>query len=104
VTPFLWRIADLTGKDHKHVLSDVRKMLGDLGFMCAEFSAYVRIPMPRGGFRQEEEFNLPKDLTFTLVLGYDVKRSEDDFYSVPANVKRFVTAIRKCATSPRNSA
>lgn len=67
-------IADLTGKEHKNVLADVRKMLNDLGLMCADFSADVKIPMPRGGFRIEDEFNIPKDLTFTLVLGYDVKR------------------------------
>ena len=32
-------IADLTGKDHKHVLADTRNMCGELGINSAEFSA-----------------------------------------------------------------
>lgn len=32
-------IAELTGKEHKNVLADIRTMLGDLGLASAEFSA-----------------------------------------------------------------
>ena len=32
-------IAALTGKDHKHVLADIRNMLDTLGLTSAEFSA-----------------------------------------------------------------
>lgn len=66
-------IAELTGKMHKHVLADTRKMLDELGLMWADFSADMQVPMPRGGFRTEEVFNLPKDLTITLVSGYNVQ-------------------------------
>ncbi|MFG1362124.1 Rha family transcriptional regulator [Xanthobacter versatilis] len=34
-------IAELTGKDHKHVLADIRNMLMELGKISAEFSANV---------------------------------------------------------------
>lgn len=60
-------IAELTGKDHKHVLSDIRKMFDDLGLHSAEFSAQYKdstgrtLPM----------FNLPKRETLILVSGYD---------------------------------
>jgi phage regulator Rha-like protein len=35
-------IAGLTGKAHKHVLADIRKMLAELGYQRAEFSARYR--------------------------------------------------------------
>lgn len=61
-------IAELTGKDHKNVLADVRAMLAELGISSAEFSAQYKdstgrlLPM----------FVIPKDLTVTLVSGYSV--------------------------------
>lgn len=58
-------IAELTGKEHKNVLADIRKMLDALSLMWAEFSADMKVPMPRGGYRTEEVFNLPKDLTMS---------------------------------------
>lgn len=61
-------ISELTGKEHKHVLADVRKMLGDLGLTSAEFSA----DLPDNYGRLQPAFVLPKDLTLTLVSGYDV--------------------------------
>ena len=65
-------LAELTGKDHKHVLTDIRNMLAELGVMSAEFSADIKIPMPRGGFRTEPCFKLPKRETLILVSGYSV--------------------------------
>jgi phage regulator Rha-like protein len=64
-------IAELTNKDHKNVLADIRKMLEELGLMSADFSADMRVAMPRGGFRVETIFNLPKRETLILVSGYD---------------------------------
>lgn len=62
-------IAELTGKDHKHVLADVRKMLGELLLNSADFSAEYQdstgrtLPM----------FTLPKRETLILVSGYSIE-------------------------------
>ena len=61
-------IAELTGKRHDHVMRDIRAMLEQLGKDVPSFGgisqdAYRR-PLP--------VFNLPKDLTLTLVAGYNV--------------------------------
>lgn len=62
-------IAKLTGKMHKHVVEDTRKMLLALGKHWAEFSAEYKDSTGRWLPR----FNLPKDLTLTLVSGYNVQ-------------------------------
>ncbi len=61
-------IAEITGKEHKNVLADVRNMLEQLGGRSAEFSAQYR---DRTG-HSLVMFNLPKDLTITLVSGCSV--------------------------------
>lgn len=61
-------IAELTGKEHKNVLADARRMLDELEIQPAEFSA--RYIDAKGEPRLE--FRLPKDLTLTLVSGYSV--------------------------------
>lgn len=61
-------IAELTGKEHKHVLADVRKMLDELGIHSAEFSAQYTDPTGR----KLPEFNLPKRETMILVSGYSI--------------------------------
>lgn len=62
-------IAEITGKDHKHVLTDVRKMLVDLGLGEPDFRrSYLseqNKPMPG--------YNLPKRETIILVSGYNIK-------------------------------
>lgn len=65
-------IADLTGKNHAHVMRDIRNMLDGLGIGQSSFgSAYKDVQgKPR------DCFSLPKDLTLTLVTGYDVKRRQ----------------------------
>ncbi len=62
-------IAELTGKQHKDVLYDTRKMLADLGKHWADFSAQYKDTTGRA----LPVFNLPKDLTLTLVSGYNVQ-------------------------------
>lgn len=62
-------IAELTGKRHDHVLYDTRKMLADLGKTSPEFSGHL----PDAYGRPQAVFNLPKDLTLTLVSGYNVQ-------------------------------
>lgn len=61
-------IAELTGKEHKNALADIRAMLEALGQNSAEFSAQYRDSTGRN----LPCFNLPKDLTITLVSGYSV--------------------------------
>lgn len=62
-------IAELTGKLYKNVIEDARKMLLALGKHWAEFSAEYKDSTGRWLPR----FNLPKDLTLTLVSGYNVQ-------------------------------
>ena len=49
-------IAERTGKAHRNVLTDVRKMLGELGFTSADFSADV----PDSYGRMQPGYRLPK--------------------------------------------
>lgn len=61
-------IAELTGKNHKDVLRDIRAMFDSLEIDSAQFCAEYK---DKTG-RSLPCFNLTKDFTFTLVLGYDV--------------------------------
>lgn len=65
-------IAELTGKRHDNVLADIRNMLEDLGKAAPEFSGTAWGPGPNGLTRPYLVFNLPQDLTLTLVTGYNV--------------------------------
>ena len=56
-------IAELTGKEHKNVLADIRKMFEELGLAATEFSAAAQVPGPNNSVRTIEVFNLPEDLT-----------------------------------------
>lgn len=62
-------IAELTGKEHKNVLADVRKMLEDLKLTSAEFSA----DLPDSYGRLQAAFKLPKRETLILVSGYSTE-------------------------------
>ena len=62
-------IAELTDKDHKHVLTDIRNMLNELGFYSAEFSAQYKDSTGRN----LPCFNLPKRETLILVSGYSIE-------------------------------
>ena len=61
-------IAELTGKEHRNVLADTRKMLSELGLDASEFSGTYRTD--RGN--EYECFNLPKLETLILVSGYSI--------------------------------
>lgn len=65
-------ITDLTGKRHKDVLYDIRKMLCELGKAAADFSATAFIEGPNNSKRGVEIFNLPKRETLILVSGYNL--------------------------------
>lgn len=62
-------IADLTKKEHRNVLSDIRNMFIGLEIDSAKFSAQYKDSTGRS----LPEFNLDKELTMTLVAGYNVK-------------------------------
>ncbi|MGQ2994259.1 Rha family transcriptional regulator [Variovorax sp.] len=62
-------VAELTGKEHFHVMRDIRVMLGELSL--AEVGYIQNWRHPQNG-QLYEEFALPKDLTITLVSGYSV--------------------------------
>lgn len=62
-------IAELTGKQHKDVLYDIRKMLESLGLRTADFSAVYKAE----NGQSYEQFVLPKRETLILVSGYSVE-------------------------------
>lgn len=62
-------IADLTGKEHKHVLADIRNMFEQLRIDSAEFSAQYKDSTGRS----LPCFNLDKELSVCLVSGYNVQ-------------------------------
>ena len=61
-------IAELTGKEHKNVLADIRLMLEELGLTSADFSA----DLPDAYGRSQPGFTLPKRETYILITGYSV--------------------------------
>lgn len=62
--------ASETGKEHKNVLRDVKRMLEDLDEAGLNFepSSYIN-----ENNREMPEYHLPKDLPICLVAGYDAK-------------------------------
>ena len=64
-------IAELTGKEHKHVLRDIRKMLEELDLTAAQFSAAVNYTGNNNAQLTREIFNLPKRECLILVSGYN---------------------------------
>lgn len=61
-------IANLTGKQHKHVLEDCRKMFDSLNLQSADFSADYQDDKGR----TYQEYWLDQDLTMTLMMGYSI--------------------------------
>ena len=59
-------IAELTGKDHKHVLTDIRNLLAELEIDGPEFRRIYLDTMNR----HQTEFVLDRELTDTLLTGY----------------------------------
>jgi len=61
-------VAELTGKQHKDVLYDIRKMLDELGLSSADFSAQYKDSTGR----TLPCFNLPHRECMILVSGYSI--------------------------------
>lgn len=70
VTMSSLEIAERTGKEHKHVLRDIRVMLENLASPDLDSKQYQTLTLPNG---MTQEILLDKELTLTLVTGYDVK-------------------------------
>lgn len=62
-------IAELTGKQHKHVIADIRKLCFSLEIDSADFSAQYK---DQSG-KENRYFNLPKRECLILISGYNVK-------------------------------
>lgn len=62
-------IAELTGKEHRNVMADIRKMFEELGQAAADFSATAFYQV-NNATREREVFNLPKRESLILVSGY----------------------------------
>ena len=62
-------IAELTGKQHKDVIRDIRNMLNQLEINSAQFCAQYKDSIGRS----LPMFNLPKDETLCLIAGYNVQ-------------------------------
>lgn len=62
-------IAELTGKEHFHVMADIRNMLEELGESeNPKFDSQYQ-----GSRRMEKCYKLDKELTLTLITGYSIK-------------------------------
>lgn len=66
-------IAELTGKEHFHVMRDIRLMLNELGKNPA---GYLQKWMHPQNGQEYDEFMLNEELTLTLVTGYSAKLRE----------------------------
>lgn len=84
-------IAELTGKRHDNVMSDIRKMLNELGLNAPDFSGTQKY----GNNNERQIFNLTKDLTETLVSGYNVRMR----YAI---VKRWNELEERASSNPLN--
>ena len=98
-------IAELTGKQHKNVLVDIRKMMDDLGINSAEFTAQYKDSIGRSLVM----FNLPKRETLILVSGYSVtmrariidRWQELEEKQTPATPKTYIEALEKLLESEK---
>jgi len=95
-------IAELTEKEHKHVLRDVRVMLEQLEYKGPGLVHFWTDPQSK---RDYHEYLLPEDLTITLVSGYSVQMrhrivrrwQELESQAAPAVPQTYAAALRLAA-------
>lgn len=100
-------IAELTGKAHGHVLRDIDDMLNRIFETEQARGGFIQKWIDPSNRREFREYQLPQDLTITLVSGYDaamrhkivrrwmdLERKEDPAFAVP---KSFADALRLAA-------
>lgn len=95
-------IAELTGKEHKNVLADIRKMFEELGLTSADFSA----DLPDAYGRLQPAFRLPKRECLILVSGYSVQmraRIIDRWQELEARTSPALPDFSSTATAPAAS-
>ena len=98
-------IAELTGKQHKHVLTDIRNMLNSLNIESAVFTADYKDSKGR----TYQCYNLPKRETLILVSGYSVamrariidRWQELEEKQTPATPKTYIEALEKLLESEK---
>ncbi|WP_219845749.1 Rha family transcriptional regulator [Burkholderia multivorans] len=96
-------IADLTGKEHRNVLRDVRALLDELNLDALSFEHIYK----DASNRQQTEFRLPKRETLILVSGYSVQmraRIVDRWQELEATTAKETlinSAWRSSLTRPR---
>lgn len=68
-------IADRTGKKYFHVKRDIEVLMNQ-GAICASNVGFTsfQVPMPRGGYRTDQEYMLDFKATMVLTTGYDSVR------------------------------
>jgi len=94
-------IAELTGKEHKNVTADIRRMLDDLGGDALKFQRIYLDTMNR----QRTEYHLDREHTECLITGYSailrmkvIKRLHELEESQPAKIPQtFAEALRLAA-------
>lgn len=65
-------IANLTGKNHKHVMRDIRNMLEEL-WGDRPTSGLITSDYKDSGGRAQQLYKLDYELTMTLITGYSIK-------------------------------
>jgi Rha family phage regulatory protein len=98
-------IAELTGKQHKNVLMDIRNMLNQLEIQSAIFTADYKDSKGR----MYPCYNLPKRETLILVSGYSVamrariidRWQELEEKQTPATPKTYIEALEKLLESEK---
>ena len=98
-------IAELTGKQHKDVIRDIRNMLDQLEIQSAQFCADYKDSKGR----MYPCYNLPKRETLILVSGYSVtmrariidRWQELEEKQTPATPKTYIEALEKLLESEK---
>lgn len=94
-------IAELTGKEHSHVMRDIRAMLDVLKKDASSFGGIYEDAYGR----EQPCFELDRELTLTLVSGYDVelrhrvvtRLADLESQQAPAIPKTYAAALRLAA-------
>jgi Rha family phage regulatory protein len=98
-------IADLTGKQHKDVIRDIRNMLNQLEIQSAQFGADYKDSKGR----TSPCYNLPKRETLCLIAGYNAqvrmriidRWQELEEKQTPATPKTYIEALEKLLESEK---